>query len=184
MPLIAKGRAGAVHEIKLALGLHFVTIRDIKWARKPNGEQIVDEETGEQTIDVEFVTEDKQVVFERFPMVDKLMWILEELRKATKTYVKGVQTDATDLIGKRLWIIVCGEVSFDENGKLERNTDGSISYKKSLLRKYFPDVRGIRPAIFGDPEKNNGIPGGIFLKPDGLDLNEYLLQTEKLPDNF
>lgn len=179
--MIAKGRTAAP-KIPMNVGLYLVSIKDIRWARNSKGEEFADE-NGETSVDIFFETSDGIVVSDRFPMQEKFLWMLDSIRKATGMYDENKQTPADQLIDKKLWIVVAGEVHFDDQEKIRRNPDGTIYFTKSILKKHFQNIDDIRPALFGDPAKNNGIPGGIFLKQQ-MDLQEYLLQTEKSPDAF
>lgn len=167
--------------IDLEVGLHLVTVKAIRWARTSDGE-IMANDDGEMTIEILYETEKGETVSDLFPQTERMMWALDELRKATKVYVKDKQTPATEIKGKKIYIIVAGKCSVGEKG-VKKDENGQIIYFKQVLKKFYQYVPGLRPSVEGDPKFNDGVPGGIFLLND-FDLKKYLMRTELKNDVF
>lgn len=153
-------------------GIHLATITDMKMARDSN-HGLISTKDGEMAIDIHFTNKENKTAVQRFWLTDKARWMLDSLCKAIHVNIEGRQASKEEVVGKQLWIMMGAEYKF-EGGDLIRLPNGTPEAFTRLVPKFFPVVtEGIKPVLQGDPDRNDGIPGGDFLLNADLDLEAW-----------
>lgn len=167
---------------QFSVGLHLVTIKDIRLARKYNKngslEIIADKETGEcKAIEVIFENDKKKLYSGIFWLSENGRWLINNLCKTVNVDNTNRQPNKSELIGKSLWIIVAGVYKVINGIRIEPNYDTQLVYK------FFPNL-GSRPALTGDPVY--GPPSRYFVIEKIIDvpINEFTGKPIKSDVNF
>lgn len=119
---------------------------------------------------------------EQFSTDPKSQWIWDSLSKALCIDNKKESISAKEAKGKKLFIVIAGEAVFTKAG-IQYNNDGTIFLRKKMRMKFWEYSAIMHPIIQGDPKHNGGVPSGLFLLNEGLDLNQYI-QVKDIFDEF
>lgn len=163
-------------------GVHAVYISDIKAVSYKSGE-LLKNKNDEIGIDIVFRNEYNSKTTFRYWKSEANRWIIKELCKAT-----GVEwtpeTGRKDLMKKWLFILVAKEYLL-ENGKRKKDFEEEDIYRYVVL----PDFRAliskeVKPVIAGDPNSNDGVGYGVFVREydtakDVVDLNWFNYPHQK-----
>lgn len=159
----------------LGAGVHLVMINTVKYARDSTGNIMNKAGTGEPAIEIEFKNGKNQKITGTYWMTEKSAWLFERLCDAVEVPHKGLDSvSVRDIVGKRLFILVGLEFEIS-NGILQCDTNGMLIAMPKLLPHFIKAIDpSVTPAIDGDPNLNNGVPGKKFI----------VNKAETLPDDF
>lgn len=159
----------------LGAGVHLVMVSTVKYARDGSGNIMNKAGTGEPAIEIEFKNGKGLKISGTYWMTEKSMWLFERLCDAIEVPHKGLPAvPVRDVIGKRLFILVGLEFEI-ENGILQCDTNGMLIAMPKLLPHFIKVIDpSVTPAIDGDPNLNDGVPGKKFI----------VNKPETLPDDF
>lgn len=153
--MIIKGKS----KPSLGAGVHLVRVANVKYARTGSGE-ILHTKDGEPAIDVIFEDSNARKISMLVWFTENGQWIIDMLCVITNVDNKEREPDITEIIGKKLWIVVAEEhhmkgedICYDSSGR-------PIVFPK-VLPKFFKVMDLIGPRISGDPNFY-GKASGIF----------------------
>lgn len=159
----------------LGAGTHLVMVSSIKYARDSQNNILTKAGTGDIAIEIEFKTGKGLKISGTYWMTEKSAWLFERLCDAVEVPHKGLDSvSVRDVVGKRLFIVVGLEFEIS-NGILQSDTNGSLIAMPKLLPHFIKAVDpSMTPALEGDPNLNDGVPGKKFI----------VNKPETLPDDF
>lgn len=159
----------------LGAGVHLVIVNSIKYARDSQNNILTKAGTGDVAIEIEFKTGKGLKISGTYWMTEKSVWLFERLCDAVEVPHKGLNSvSVRDVVSKRLFIVVGLEFEI-ENGILQCDTNGMMIAMPKLLPHFIKAIDpSVTPAIDGDPNLNNGVPGKKFI----------VNKPETLPDDF
>lgn len=143
-------------------GVHAVYISDIKPVVDGANNNIKNKE-GEQGIDIIFRNQYNAKIAFRYWKSDKNRWIIKSLCKA-------VGFDWTENVGRRelvkKWVFILVAVEYiKENGVRKKDMDNNDVFEYVVLPEFRKIItKEIPPHIPGNPQINNGVPEGVFIR--------------------
>lgn len=142
-------------EKSLKEGLHLVKITRCRYFRNSVG-KISTNKNKENGLEVKFTDVNGQSWTELYWIGSASLWRIKKLvKECSPGNVKTINTK--ELIGKILWIAI-GQVVILEHGV----HTGEFELEIFRYIRYIPGMD--RPAILGDPIKNNGVPSNRFIR--------------------
>lgn len=141
----------------LHVGIHAVVIHSIKYAKENDGSDKVTVENGQEcrAIEIKYKDDEKREIDQQIWIKESTQWVIDKILNTIG--LRESEVSVTKAIGKKLWIKV---------GILRAcNEFGELLYETPEVVDFFPlGKNGIKPAVLGDPEKNNGIPSHTFVR--------------------
>ena len=150
---------GKIKTNKVPAGIHEAVVEKIQYARDFYG-NIRGTRDGEMGLDIFFQTKHGSISFTAW-LTEGSEWIFKNLMKAIG--LEG-QPDVNEAKGKKLYIMVIQEYLI-VNGERKKNKDGEDLFYTHVIPRFFPYFDGtMKPVIDGDPDSNDGIPKGEFIR--------------------
>jgi hypothetical protein len=163
-------------DIYAPVGLHLAELKDIRYARKPDGNIIYDQSGVHPIVKLKIgldTSAGKEDIIFNVGTTPNVEWIWKNLRGALKIK-SDEKKNVLEAIGEKFYVIVAGKAKLDATGVV-LDDKGQVTYSSKELRmKFFQyNENGFKPILEGDPERRDGIPAGDFLLNE-VDIKEYL----------
>lgn len=158
-------------------GIHAAEISRIAIARDNNGKPIANKETGEIAIRIEFRGSNAMHGSTLVLWNESTQYITDGLIKACKVDNRNRQVPVSEMIGKRLWIYVKGYYRIGEYPGINEPISTEIIPGK------YSQFFGPKPAVTDDPDRNGGIPKGIFVEFVNISKTPVNLEEREFGDD-